>query len=195
MELNIPSWFPLLMAKVCHDIASPLGALSLGLEILENDSNQNLPTLPILNESCGLAQLKLRFYRQLFTASPNFIEIKNLIESVCENKSISVSWQGSYLQDEEIASLLLGIVIISTDALYRGGIVVIDLSQLQIQGSGLILQWHPDVLKALINPHFSLETANERTILISYLHIICKKFNKSIAYSSVEEHKFSITLS
>ena len=62
MELNIPSWFPFYGKKYVMSF-HPLGALSLGLEILEMIAIKNLPTLPILNESCELAQFKLRFYR------------------------------------------------------------------------------------------------------------------------------------
>ena len=194
MAFDVSSWIPMLMAKFCHDLASPLGSLGLGLEML-NEEVAHSETTKTLQESCETAQLKLRFYRLLFTYKASLSEVQSVLERLAHLKSIHLEWQGVCLDDDRLSPLLLGLFMIGSETLIRGGAIKIILgTKVSLEYSGSTVQWRPDCLEAVSNRTDALKSPNTRIILISYLHYLGDELNKSIAYESIDRHKFSISI-
>src|SRR5271165_4046335 len=61
----------LLCSRVCHDLISPVGAIINGLEVMEEDKDEETKTfaLDLIKKSAGQASAKLQFYRLAFGAS------------------------------------------------------------------------------------------------------------------------------
>src|ERR1700743_1471075 len=61
----------LLCSRVCHDLISPVGAIVNGLEVLEENKDEETKTfaLDLIKKSAGQASAKLQFCRLAFGAA------------------------------------------------------------------------------------------------------------------------------
>src|ERR1700689_2712848 len=61
----------LLCSRVCHDLISPVGAIVNGLEVLDEDKNEETKTfaLDLIKKSAHQASAKLQFCRLAFGAA------------------------------------------------------------------------------------------------------------------------------
>ena len=64
----------LLCSRLCHDLMSPVGALSNGIELLEDESDPGMrdKCLELLSESARATANKLKFFRLAFGAGGGF---------------------------------------------------------------------------------------------------------------------------
>ena len=91
----------MLCSRLCHDMLSPVGALSNGLELLamETDPEMRANVMELLEQSALISTNKLKFFRLAFGAAGGFgeqVEItepKTLIEALVADKpSVSINW-------------------------------------------------------------------------------------------------------
>lgn len=105
----------LLGSRICHDLISPLGAISNGVELLAMAGTGNAPEIALIAESVENANARIRLYRIAFgIASRNqglgASEIRNILAEVYRKSRLTVSWQidGDCTRSEvKLAFLLL----------------------------------------------------------------------------------------
>ncbi|WP_226781097.1 histidine phosphotransferase family protein [Oceaniglobus trochenteri] len=66
--MSAPDINALLGSRICHDLISPLGAISNGLELLAMAGVVDGPELNLINESVENANARVRFFRVAFGA-------------------------------------------------------------------------------------------------------------------------------
>ena len=121
----------MLCSRLCHDMLSPVGALSNGLELLamETDPEMRANVVELLEQSATISTNKLKFVRLAFGAAGGFgervevAEPKALIEALVSDKpKVTINWA---LADATLAKpavkVLLNFAQIAIDALVRGG--------------------------------------------------------------------------
>ncbi len=121
----------MLCSRLCHDMLSPVGAMSNGLELLamETDPEMRKSVMQLLDQSALISTNKLKFFRLAFGAAGGFgervevTEPKALIEALVADKGrIAINWA---LAHETLAKpavkVLLNFAQIAVDALVRGG--------------------------------------------------------------------------
>ena len=61
----------LLCSRVCHDVISPVGAIANGLEVLEDEDDENMKkmAMDLVRKSARQASAKLQFCRIAFGAA------------------------------------------------------------------------------------------------------------------------------
>src|SRR5206468_8314376 len=71
VELEALDLAALLCSRVCHDIISPVGAITNGLEVLDEDENQEMKAFAfdLIRKSAANASAKLQFARLAFGAA------------------------------------------------------------------------------------------------------------------------------
>jgi histidine phosphotransferase ChpT len=121
----------LLCSRLCHDLLSPVGALSNGLELLteEKDPEMRKRCFELLEQSARASADKLRFFRLAFGAGSGFGESIPLHEPravidalVGGNGRIAVNWAlGSDTMPKPAVKALLNLAMIGIEALVRGG--------------------------------------------------------------------------
>lgn len=123
----------LLCARICHDLISPVGALSTAIEILDDESNADMhdDALDLIRNSSKQANAKLKFLRLAFGASgsaPGIIgasDIQALAADMFAQGKAELKWD---MQEAGIekgqARLLLNMVMIGVQAIPRGGEVL-----------------------------------------------------------------------
>ena len=91
----------LLCSRLCHDMLSPVGALSNGLELLasETDPEMRQNCIELLEQSATISANKLKYFRLAYGAAGGFgdrvgvEEPKDLIQSLATDKGrIEVNW-------------------------------------------------------------------------------------------------------
>jgi len=121
----------LLCSRLCHDMLSPVGALSNGLELLasETDPEMRKRCIELLEQSARTSTNKLKFFRLAFGAAGGFgdavpvEETKAVIDALAsDGKGITVNWaiEGENLP-KPATKVLLNFAQIALDALIRGG--------------------------------------------------------------------------
>jgi len=121
----------LLCSRLCHDLLSPVGALSNGLELLrdERDAEMRHRCMELLEQSAKISADKLKFFRLAYGAAGGFgdtvpvEEPRELVRAlVGDNGRIALSWS---VNDEVLpkaaVKVLLNLAAIGIDALPRGG--------------------------------------------------------------------------
>lgn len=121
----------LLCSRLCHDLLSPVGALSNGIELLrdERDPEMRQRCMELLEQSARISADKLKFFRLAFGAAGGFgdsvpvEEPRELVRALVANSGrIALEWSVSEEQLPKAAvKVLLNLAAIGIDALPRGG--------------------------------------------------------------------------
>ena len=121
----------LLCSRLCHDLLSPVGALTNGLELLadERDPDMRQRCFELLEQSARISADKLKFFRLAFGAAGGFgesvpvDEAKAVTEAlVGDAKRVELNWAMSADRlPKGAVKVLLNFAQIGLDALVRGG--------------------------------------------------------------------------
>ena len=122
----------LLSSKICHDIISPVGAIANGLELLEEDHDEETHGFAkeLVRNSTLQATAKLKFSRLAFGASGasgSHIDVKDaedVSREFIDSGKIELQWSAPVvLLPKDVVKLLLNLVLISIVTIPRGGSV------------------------------------------------------------------------
>lgn len=121
----------LLCSRLCHDMLSPVGALSNGLELLatENDPEMRQRCFELLEQSAKISTDKLKFFRLAFGAAGGFGEMvevgeaKALIDALAgDARRTEVNWAlDADKLPKAAVKVLLNFGQMGLEALVRGG--------------------------------------------------------------------------
>lgn len=154
----------LLCSRLCHDMLSPVGALSNGLELLadEKDADMRGRIVDLLEQSAKTSADKLKFFRLAFGAAGGFGEMvpvdeaRSVIDALVGNNGrIEARWAVEGALPKPAVKTLLNFALIGIEALVRGG--TLDLgaelregeSEIVVRATGPRLAFDPLVGKAL----------------------------------------------
>jgi histidine phosphotransferase ChpT len=125
----------LLCSRVCHDLISPVGAIVNGLEVLEEDKDEETKTfaLDLIKKSAGAASAKLQFCRLAFGAAGSAgaqIELgdaEKVARGLIEDGKITIVWNlPRELVAKNKAKLLLNMLVVAVGSISRGGSLTVD---------------------------------------------------------------------
>ncbi len=149
----------LISSRICHDLVSPLGAISNGLELLELSGMTKTPELALLNDSIESANARVQFFRIAYGStaseaqlSPNALQ-KTLREYYSGTR-FSALWTGQVPVPRTLGKLLLLLAQCLETALPHGGSM--EIRQL---GGGWLLEGRGKVNQS--NPVWQLFQGNQ----------------------------------
>ncbi len=86
----------LIGSRICHDLISPIGAISNGLELLDLTGAAEGPEFDLIADSVGNAGAKIRFLRIAFGAASDQMlgasEIRSIVRDLWQNSRVSATW-------------------------------------------------------------------------------------------------------
>lgn len=140
----------LLCARLCHDLAGPVGAASAGAELMEEEGDSETARLVAL--SAGWAAARLKFFRAALGPGGNpqtTAALRDLAGAYLKtassgaNTDIVLAWSCAAASlDADRARLLLNLVLLARDALARGGRIEVTVSAPAAGGLGLSVAAH-----------------------------------------------------
>jgi histidine phosphotransferase ChpT len=155
----------LLCSRLCHDLLSPVGALSNGLELLavEKDPEMRQRCFELLEQSAKISTDKLKFFRLAYGAAGGFgaavpvAEPRALVEGlVSGNERLTLEW--SVVEAElpkPAVKVLLNLAAIGIDALVRGGTLAVGAetrggaTEIAVRAAGSRVAFDANIGKAL----------------------------------------------
>ena len=155
---------PLLLAsqlcsRLCHDMLSPVGALSNGLELLadEKDPQMRQRCFELLEQSARTSAAKLKYFRLAYGAAGGFGEQVSIDEpKAADAKRVQLRWQvAAPTLSKSAAKVMLNLAHIGLDALVRGGTLDIgveerdDVTEIVVRATGPKIAFDPTIGDAL----------------------------------------------
>lgn len=127
----------LLCSRVCHDVISPVGAITNGLEVLEDDDDEEMQrhAMELIQKSAAQASSKLQFARLAFGAagsagaSLDLNDARAVAEGYVAHEKAEMVWVGpAAVMPKDMVKLLLNMILIAIAAIPRGGKVSVAIS-------------------------------------------------------------------
>jgi histidine phosphotransferase ChpT len=125
----------LLCSRVCHDLISPVGAIVNGLEVMEDDNDQETKdfALELIKKSVKTASARLQFCRLAFGAAGSAgaqIDLgdgEKVARGFLEDDKTKLTWNlPRLLLAKNRVKLLLNMLIIAGQTIPRGGMITVD---------------------------------------------------------------------
>jgi histidine phosphotransferase ChpT len=125
----------LLCSRVCHDLISPVGAIVNGIEVMEEDKDEETKTfaLDLIKKSAYQASAKLQFCRLAFGAAGSagaqidLGDAEKLAKGLLQDGKTTVVWNlPRLLLAKNRVKLLLNMLLIAASAVSRGGTLTVD---------------------------------------------------------------------
>jgi histidine phosphotransferase ChpT len=128
----------LIASRVCHDIISPVGAITNGLEVLDEERDESMRefAMDLIRRSASQASAKLQFARLAFGASGgagaeiDMEDAGRCATAFLERDKAELDWQvDAGMLPKSEAKLLLNLLILASNAVARGGVVRVNASR------------------------------------------------------------------
>ena len=201
-----PDLASLLCSRLCHDMLSPVGALSNGLELLsgEKDPEMRKRCYELLEQSAKISADKLKFFRLAFGAAGGFgdmvpvAEPRALVDAlVGNNERIAVNWAlGGDVFPKHAVKVLLNFALIGMEALVRGGTLDIGAelreggggltSEIVVRAAGPRIAFDPAIGQAL-DGSLPLSELSSRTAPAAMLQQLAARTGGGLQYALSEE--------
>jgi histidine phosphotransferase ChpT len=155
----------LLCSRVCHDLISPVGAIVNGIEVMEEDKDEETKVfaLDLIKKSARVASAKLQFCRLAFGAAGSagaqidLGDAEKVAQGLLEDGKTTLAWNlPRELLAKNRVKLLLNMVLIGAATIPRGGTLTIDPIRdgeatpgFRVTASGLNARLMPNIVELL----------------------------------------------
>ena len=94
-----PDLVALLGSRICHDLISPIGAISNGVELLMMDGSTMGPEIALISESVANANARIRFFRVAYGISGadqriGKAEVVSILSDLTRGGRLTIDWRG-----------------------------------------------------------------------------------------------------
>jgi histidine phosphotransferase ChpT len=181
----------LLCSRVCHDIVSPVGAIANGLEMMDEDDDEEMRrlALELVRRSARQASAKLQFCRMAFGAAGGAGSMLDLGEAgevarlFVGDEKVKLDWRAPRgTRDKNEVKLLLNLLLLGIAAVPRGGIVTIeaadDLLSATAEGDGARLA---DKTRAVLDRTVPAAEFDARVVQVYYALRLAEQSGFAIA--------------
>ncbi|GGB33031.1 histidine phosphotransferase [Roseibium aquae] len=135
-ELSSLDLSALVASRVCHDIISPVGAITNGLEVLDEEGSEDMRefAMDLIRKSARQASAKLQFARLAFGAAGSagaeidLGDAQLVAVGFMENEKSNLDWQvARHLMPKNYVKLLLNLILIANQCVPRGGDITVTM--------------------------------------------------------------------
>ena len=131
-DLDAMDLAALLCSRVCHDIISPVGAITNGLEVLDEDENQEMKAFAfdLIRKSAHTASARLQFCRLAFGAAGSAGaaidtgDAEKVARGLIADDRTKLIWEAprAYMPKNKV-KLALNLCLIAAACIPRGGVM------------------------------------------------------------------------
>ncbi len=126
----------LIASRVCHDIISPVGAITNGLEVLDEENNEEMRefAMDLIRKSARQASAKLQFARLSFGAAGSagaeidLGDAHSVADGYMAGEKSDLVWNvPRLLMGKNKVKLLLNLLLIANQCVPRGGTITVEM--------------------------------------------------------------------
>ena len=150
----------LISSRICHDLISPIGAITNGLELLEMVGASSGPEMDLITGSVGSAGAKVRFFRVAFGAASDQplgpAEVNSLLKDIEQASRVRVRWHVVEPMPRNQVKLAFLALLCCESAMPMGGDVDISVNDnfWQVVGSADVMKLDNALWKVLPSGRF-----------------------------------------
>ena len=196
----------ILVSRVCHDLISPVGALSNGVEVLadENDPVMRDHAIALISKSAEQAAAKLKLCRLAYGSmgsagdQVSLGEARDALEGFLKDSKTKLDWRApAMLIGKDTVKLAVNLGLAALDTIPRGGILRISAEEtpagitLTACGDGPMSRLTDD-LKAALAGEFGLADLDGRRVQPYLTGLIARGLGGGV---SLAQDGASVTLS
>jgi len=178
----------LLASRVCHDVIGPVGAIVNGLEVLDEDSDEDMReiAMELVKKSAMSASIKLKFSRLAFGASGSagmeidLSEAGEVSTDFATSPRVSLEWNCPHqTRPKDHVKLLMNMVLIGISTIPRGGVVKVIVTEdrenphYEVRCSGRGAKF-PENAGALLRAEVNTEEIDARDVQVYYTGLIAR---------------------
>ena len=133
----------LLGSRICHDLISPIGAISNGVELISMSGDLSGPEMSLIADSVRSANARIRFYRIAYGLASadqrvGRAEAVEILAELFRGGRLHVNWQPEGDLPRALTKLIFLLLQCFESAMPRGGAVHVSVvgDQCAIQGNG-----------------------------------------------------------
>jgi histidine phosphotransferase ChpT len=202
MTISAVDLASLLCSRLCHDLLSPVGALSNGLELLtdEKDPQMRQRCFELLEQSARTSVNKLKFFRLAFGAAGGFGEqidvgeARMLIMALAgDTGRVTLNWAlGAQMLPRPAIKMLLNLAAIGLEALPRGGTLDIGAesragaSEIAVRAAGPKIAFDQAIGRAL-DGSLKVSDITSRTAAAHMLHLLAQQSGGGLQYALADD--------
>src|SRR5437016_12184289 len=125
----------LLCSRVCHDLISPVGAVVNGIEVMEDDADEQTKAFAVelIKKSANTASKRLQFCRIAFGAagsagaSIDTGDAEGVARGMMEDDKLKLTWSlPRVLLPKNRVKLLLNLLVLAGGTIPRGGSFLVE---------------------------------------------------------------------
>ncbi|MEP0520064.1 MAG: histidine phosphotransferase family protein [Hyphomicrobiales bacterium] len=188
----------LLCSRVCHDVVGSVGAISNGLEVLdeENDVEMRQIAGDLVRKSAAQASAKLTFSRIAFGAAGSagaeidLDDARDKAEQMIAFEKANLVWDmPRAIRPKNEVKLLLNLILIALSAVPRGGNITVSREgenglKLICDGRAARIPQHSELFETLPE---SLEGVDAHSVQPIYAALLADACNLKVSFSANEE--------
>jgi histidine phosphotransferase ChpT len=192
----------LLCSRVCHDVISPVGAIVNGLEVLDDEKDEDMRgfAIDLIKRSAKTASARLQFCRLAFGAagsagaSIDTGDAENVVRGLLEDDKMKIVWTAPrLLMPKNKVKLVLNLCLIAAAAVPRGGVIEVRITgdggdgtemRLDAKGPNARLAAH---VPALVAGRPENENVDAHGIQAFYTGLVARAANMSVSLEAGPE--------
>jgi len=198
----------LLCSRVCHDLISPISALTNGLEVLseENDPGMRDHALSLLALSGSQASAKLQFARLAFgsaSGSPSEVhpdEARGSIAGILDGGKFDLVWNvPDKTMDKDWIKILMNAVLLARDSIPRGGVIEVAVEDkdgkltLDVTATGESARVS-EVPHAALDGLIAIDTLDPRSVQPYFMGLLVRERGAFVAFEKCDENKVRLRI-
>lgn len=184
----------LIGSRICHDLISPIGAISNGVELISMNSAAAGPELTLISDSVESANAKIRFFRVAFgNAAPGQMigpgEIRSILADMNRGGRLTFHWQPDGELDRAQVKLAFLLLMCFESAMPWGGQVNIGHvgAQWAINGRADQMKIDPELWAGFVEP-FPDITPNASTVHFAMARMVATDLGRELRVESSVAH-------
>jgi histidine phosphotransferase ChpT len=184
----------LLCSRVCHDVISPVGAIANGLEVLEDEDDEEMQkvAMDLVRRSAKQAAAKLQFCRIAFGAAGSagalldLGEAGDMAKAFVGDEKVKLDWQAPReTRPKGEVKLLLNMMLLGMSAVPRGGMVTVAIEDrfpiVRAVGDAARI---PEKISQLLNGNFDSADLDARLVQPYYTRRLAQQLGYALRFAA-----------
>lgn len=180
-------------SRICHDLISPIGAISNGVELMGMTQATDGAELNLINDSVLSANAKIRFFRVAYgNAAPEQRMARSEILSILADQSRGGRLSYHWHTDEDIrrreARAVFLLIQCCESAMPRGGDITVDADPQSwtVRAQGPQVRWDAPLWDSLTNP-FSTVAHTAALVQFALLPQVLQEIGRKIEVTYLDD--------